>query len=343
MLLKRESAKPIAVVEKLGGLQAQQARPPFAGLWTRVAGFKREDLLKALHARQIVRATTLRGTLHLVSPKDFALWRPVLQTMFSTGSHAILKERLATFDQQRVLEVAGECFRSRPRTFTSLRDELVAAFPNGDERAMGYFVRMHLPVSSVADPKAAWGYSSDAEFDLSHAHDGEGDAESMVLRYLAAFGPATIADFQAWSGLKQAKPVFEKLTAKLCTFQDEKKRVLFDLPDAPRPDAETPASIRFIAEFDNLVLGHADRTRIVSEEHRPRVVTKNLLVLGTFLVDGFVAGIWKCERKRKAAVLRVEPFGKLASKQWKALEEEGAQLAQFLEPDASSVSVTRSE
>jgi hypothetical protein len=339
MLLKRESAEPLAVVEKLGGLQAQQARPPFAGLWTRIAGFKRDDLLKALCDRKIVRATTLRGTLHLTSPADFALWRPVLQTTFTAGAHAILRERLATFDQARVLETAAACFKNCPRTFTGLRDELVAAFPDGDERGMGYFVRMHLPVASVPDPNAAWGFSSDAEFDLRFTHESEGDAESLVLRYLAAFGPASIADFQAWSGLKQAKPVFDQLKAKLRLFQDDKKRVLFDLPDAPRPDAGTPAPVRFIAEFDNLVLGHADRARIVADEHRPRIVTKNLLVLGTIIVDGFVAGTWKCERKKKEATLRIEPFEKLAPKIRKALEEEGEQLARFLEPDAVSVSI----
>jgi hypothetical protein len=341
MLLKREISDPITVIEKLGGLQAQQARPPFVGLWTRLESFKREQLLKPVHARKVLRATTLRGTLHLITPRDFAAWRPVLQPMFSAGAQSILRDRLTTFDPALVLEAARKSFGARARTFTSLRDELVASFPDGDERAMGYFVRMHLPLASLADANAPWGFSSDAEFNLdADAHDTEGDAQSLVLRYLAAFGPASIADFQAWSGIKQAKPVFEALQSKLLKFQDPKKRILFDIPEAPRPSEDTPAPVRFIAEFDNLVLGHADRTRIVSELHRPRVVTKNLLVLGTFLIDGFVAGIWKCERKKKEAILKLEPFEKVAPKVRKELEREGLELARFLEPDATNFSVT---
>lgn len=341
MLLKREKSDPVAVIEKLGGLQAQQARPPFVGLWTRLEAFERDHLLKPVHARKVLRATTLRGTLHLITPRDFAAWRPVLQPMFSSGAQSILRDRLTTFDPSLILDTARKSFATRARTFTSLRDELVAAFPDGDERAMGYFARMHLPLASLPDSDATWGFGPDAEFDLQGAaHDAEGDPQSLVLRYLAAFGPASAADFQAWSGLK-AKPVFDALQSKLLTFHDDKKRTLYDIPDAPRPPAETPAPIRFIAEFDNLVLGHADRARIVSELHRPRVVTKNLLVLGTFLIDGFVAGIWKCERKKKEAILKLEPFEKVAPKVWKELEREGLELARFLEPDAASFSVAR--
>ena len=321
------------MVEHLAGLQAQQARPPFVGLWTRLENFKKDDLMRPLSERRILRATTIRGTLHLVSRADFLAWRPVLQPMLSAGAQTILRDRLTTFDQQRVLGAARTAFSDRARTFTSLRDHLVSAFPEADERAMGYFVRMHLPLASVPDPSADWGFGSDAEFELASAPAAEGDAASLVTRYLGAFGPASVADFQAWSGLKSAKAWFEALN--LAAFQDEKKRILYDLPNAPRPGAETPAPIRFIAEFDNLVLGHADRSRIVADEHRGRVVTKNLLVLGTFLVDGFVAGVWKVERKKSVAVLRLDPFVKLTVKARKALEQEGELLARFLEPEAS--------
>jgi hypothetical protein len=198
---------------------------------------------------------------------------------------------------------------------------------------------MNLPVSSVPDAGSQWGFSSDAAFELLNHPATGGGHRSLVTRYLAAFGPASIADFQAWSGIRNAKAMFDPLKEELLTFQDEKKRLLFDLPDAPRPDEETPAPVRFIAEFDNVVLGHADRSRIISEEHRRRVVTRNLLVLGTFLVNGFVSGIWKSERKKKDATLHLEPFIKLAPKTKKALELEGEQLLRFLEPDAYNVAI----
>lgn len=328
MLLKRESLDVARVIEHLGGLQAQQARPPFTGLWSRIDGFTSEHLSNLLRARKVLRAMMLRGTLHLVTAADFQAWRPLLQPMLNAGAQGILRDRLTNFDHEKVLEFAGDRYKIGPRTFTSLRNELVAAFPDGDERAMGYFVRMNLPLASVPDTNSVWGFSGDAEFESVAGFRAMGGCKpgSLVTRYLGAFGPATVADFQAWSGLKGAKPLFEGLN--LVTFQDDRKRVLYDLPDAPRPDAETPAPIRFIAEFDNLVLGHADRSRIVADEHRPRIVTKNLLVLGTFLVDGFVAGTWKCERKK----IRIEPFDAVPPKVMKALEEEGARLARFLEP-----------
>ena len=340
MLLTRQATDAVDVVERLGGLQAQQSRPPFTALWTRIAAFKSDSLVRALHERKLLRATMLRGTLHLVSPRDFLAWRPVLQPMLTAGALAILRDRLQTLDHTHLLDAARECFKSRPRTFTSLRDGLMARFPDGDERAMGYFARMHLPLGSVPDIKAAWAFNSDAEFELATQQPlGEGNSESLVRRYLSAFGPASIADFQAWSGLKNAKVLFGPLEDKLSRFQDARKRVLYDLPEAPRPAEDTPAPVRFIAEFDNLILGHADRSRIISDEHRPRVVTKNLLVLGTFLVDGFVAGIWKTERKKQTATLRLEPFDKLSVKTKKALELEGEQLIRFLEPDAAEAAL----
>ena len=339
LLLKRETMPVVRAVERLVGLQAQQARPPFAGLWTRLVDFDRSELASALEACKLLRATFLRGTLHLITPKDFAQWRPELQPMLTAGSQSILRERLDTFDHQRVLDAARACFKTGPRTFTKLRDALVALFPDADERAMGYFARMHLPVASVPDPASEWSFSADAEFELiapqrAAAVAGDAAPGSLVMRYLMAFGPASVADFQAWSGLKGSKPLFDAVRTNLCQFQDEKKRVLYDLPDAPRPSLETPAPVRFIAEFDNLVLAHADRTRIVSDEHRPRVVTKNLLVLGTFLVDGFVAGTWKCERKKGAATLRLQAFGRQTAMVRKALEQEGDPLLRFLEPEA---------
>ena len=159
--------------------------------------------------------------------------------------------------------------------------------------------------------------------------------ETLVRRYLAAFGPAAPSDAQAWSGLQGLREVFESLRSSLVTFRDERKRELFDLPDAPRPPEDAEAPVRFIPDFDNLVLSHDDRSRIVADAHRGRVTLKNLQVRATFLVDGMVAGTWKSERKRKAAVLVMEPFGAVTKRTRAALEEEGDVLLSFLEQDAT--------
>ena len=142
-----------------------------------------------------------------------------------------------------------------------------------------------------------WGFPPVADFTLADAWLGEplatDDApEPLVLGYLAAFGPATAADAQTWSGLTGIKPVLERLRPQVRVFRDERGRELFDLPAAPRPDDDVPAPPRFLPEFDNLVLSHADRTRVLADEHRGFVVTKNLRVRATFLWDGFACGTW---------------------------------------------------
>ena len=332
-LLERQAVPPLTMIERLGGLQAQQARPPFVGLWSRLEGFRREQLIELLEAKTVVRALFWRGTLHLLSANDFHAWRESIQPMLTAGMRSILKERVRTFDAELVLAHARKQFGNGPRTFTELRNALVEAFPDGGDRAMGYFVRTHLPLVSVPT-KMAWGFPADAEFQMIPS-PSKTKPSSIVKRYLAAFGPATVADFQAWSGYKGAQALFDK--EDLEVFPGRK--TFYDVSGSPRPDEDVPAPVRFIAEFDNLILSHADRTRIISEEHRPKVVTKNLLVLGTFLVDGFVAGIWKVDRKKTEAKLHIQTFIKVSAAAQRDLKEEGDRLTRFLEPDASTISI----
>ena len=153
---------------------------------------------------------------------------------------------------------------------------------------------------------------------------------------MCCFGPATAADAQTWSGLKGLSAVFDELRPKLRTFRDERRRELFDLPSAPRPDADVAAPVRFLPEFDNIILSHADRTRIVDDAHRPAIVTKNLQVRATFLVDGFVAGTWSVEREKAAATMIVQPFTKLSRAVQQDLQREAQQLLEFSERDAKT-------
>lgn len=339
MLLEREATSALDAIARLAGLQAQVARPPFVGLWTRLRDFRREELLGLLHGRQAVRSTAMRGTLHLMTAEDYASLRGSLQPGLLKGLQSILRDRMETLDIPGLIE-RGRAFFAAPRTFDDLRVELKQADPECDERAMAYAIRIHLPLVQVptGDP---WGFPAAAGFTTAAAWLGRevgtaaAPAHELVRRYLAAFGPATPGDAQAWSGLAGLRPVFEELRPELVTFRDERKRELFDLPGAPRPSEDTPAPVRFLPEFDNLVLSHDDRTRVMDDAHRPQVVTKNLLVRATFLVDGRVGGTWRMERKKNTALLQIEPFAPLAAPDRAALEAEGDALLAFLEGDAA--------
>jgi hypothetical protein len=324
LLLARESFSAVEAVERLAGMQAQVPKPPFIGLWTRLADFDREELRAAIASQELVRATMMRATIHLVSRRDFPSWRATIQPALTAAASAITK---GGFDVEALCATGRKFFR-QPHVFEELREQ----FPKEHERLMAYAVRMHLPLVMVPD-ESPWSYPPNAQFTLAPKLAAPSVPE-LVRRYLAAFGPASPADFQTWSGLKGARAAFDELELV-------QLGKLFDLPDAPRPDEDTDAPVRFLPEFDNLLLAHSDRTRIIADEHRPRVVTKNLRILATFLIDGFVAGTWTITRKSKRATLTLEPFVNIERKKRKALEEEGEKLVRFAEPEAGTVEVAR--
>src|SRR5215207_5579651 len=343
MLLRRERGTVAEAVERLCGMQAQEPRPPFPGLWTRLQEFRREDLHRALHDRTVVRGTLMRGTLHLMSAADYIMHRMTLQPML-TRSLALLGTRAEGLDADEVLRIARALLGESPRTFGELRAALVEAFPDINDRAVGFTVRMRLPLVMIPT-EDRWGFPADSRFGLAESWLGtplsnEANAEALVLRYLAAFGPATAGDVQQWSGLQGIKPVLESLRPRLVLFRDERGRTLFDLPDAPRPVEETPAPPRFLPEFDNLLLSHVDRTRLLADEHRHFILgAKNGRIPATFLVDGWVAGTWRVERKKEAATLAITPFAALPKSTAAALGEEGEALTRFLEDDAATCAV----
>jgi hypothetical protein len=328
--------EPVEAIERLAGMQAQEPRPPFVGLWSRLEGFAREDLVAALDDGSALRGMLLRATLHTVSAPDFRAFRAVVQPVLSAAYAGVDKRRREGVDIDAVLPVARELLHDEPRTFNELRALLSERFPDANERGLGYAARTHLPLTMVPTDDR-WGFPRDAKFALAEA-DADDSPEPLVRRYLAAFGPASAADAQTWSGLRGVAGVLEEMD-DLERYEDGQGRTLFDLPEAQRPDAAVPAPIRFLPEFDNLVLAHADRTRLLDDEHRPCVVTKNLRVKATFLVDGRVAGTWKSTRKGKKASLAIEPFKKLRKKDTKELTSEGEQLLRFVEEDAASFEV----
>ncbi|HTE64001.1 MAG TPA: winged helix DNA-binding domain-containing protein, partial [Solirubrobacteraceae bacterium] len=255
LLLARERLAPVDAVERLGGLQAQEPKPAFTALWTRLEGFERAQLHAALAQRSVVRGTMMRATLHMTSAADYAALRPSLQPMLTGAMQGILRQR-GDVDVERVLPAARELLAERPRTFNDLRAELSERFPEYEHRALGYAVRMQLPLLMVPS-EDRWSFPSDACFALAERWIEEplagDDPAALVRRHLAAFGPAGAADIQAWSGLKGLKDTVDAMADELVAFKHG-RRTLYDLPDAPRPDEDTPAPPRLLPEFDSLLL-----------------------------------------------------------------------------------------
>ena len=344
MLLARAGDVAVpAAVERIGGMQAQEPKHPFLGLWTRLEGFAGEALLDAIAAREVVRATLMRSTLHLFSAADYAALRLALQPPASVALR-VLGARSEGLDAVAVVSAARELLAGRPLAFDAIRAGLQQRFPDVNDRALGYAARTLVPLVMVPDAAGRWGYPRVGEFALAEEFlDGPlaPDApQALARRYLGAFGPASAADVQTWSGVGGMKAVLDGMRAELAVFADERGRELFDLPAAPRPGAGAEAPVRFLPEFDNLVLAYDDRTRVIADAHRPLVTTKNLRVKATFLVDGVVAGTWALAVKRKVAAVELQPFGALPTRALQELEAEGEALARFAEPDAKAHAVT---
>jgi hypothetical protein len=277
----------------------------------------------------------MRATLHIVSRAGFAAQRPVLDDVMTRAMTGALRGRDAGLDLAKVLPAATKLLAQRPRTFNELRSELSERFPKVNERALGYAVRTQVPLVMVPS-EDEWAFPRESQFALPRGKLRRPDPEKLVLSYLAAFGPASAADVQRWSGAQGVKPVLEGLREQLVTFEGTKKRELFDLPEAPRPGPDADAPPRFLADFDSLVLAHDDRTRLIADEHKPLIASRNLRIPAMVLWDGFAAGTWRIERKRGVATLSVTPFAKLPRGAKSALEPEALGLLAFAEPEAKS-------
>jgi hypothetical protein len=345
MLLAREPVGVVEAVERLAGMQAQEPKHPFIGLWTRVEGFSSEKLLSAVREREVVRATLMRSTLHLMSAADYAAVRMALQPSRSVALR-VLGARSKGLDLDAVLPAARELLRGTPLPFDDIRARLREQFPDVDDRALGYAVRTLVPLVMVPGcDDDRWGFPRVCAFALADEWLDEPLAEdaleALVTRYLGAFGPASAKDVERWCAVGGMASVLDSMRERLSAFADERGRELFDLPDAPRPDADVAAPVRLLPEFDNLVLAYDDRSRVIADEHRPLVTTKNLRVKATFLLDGVVAGTWAVAVKRKTATLTLSPFAALPKRVAAELEAQACVLLTFLEPDAKAHAVER--
>ena len=335
LLLERHALDPVAALERLFAMQAQLPRAPFLGLWARLTGFQRRDLLDAIHERRVVRSTLMRGTLHLASANDVLAFRTTVMPPRETTLPWGVKPTPELLEQ--VLAIGRDHFAPGPRDFESVRQALEA---QGLEpvRPLAYAARMFLPLVQ-ASSDAQFGHEPGGDFTLARTWLGrdehaEPQPQALARRYLAAHGPSLPADFSAWSGLRAAAATFEALGEELVTFKDERGRKLYDLRDAARPSGDTPAPVRLLADFDGAVLCRADRTGIIRPEHAPLMASKNGLIPAMVLVDGVVAGTWRIEAKKKSVAVAIRLFDNVAAKDRKAIEAEALSAAAFLAPDA---------
>ncbi|MFE3656316.1 winged helix DNA-binding domain-containing protein [Streptomyces sp. NPDC059165] len=324
-----------AAVARLVGLQAQNVKPPYYALAARLHDFDPQELSALMEAREVARTVTLRSTIHTHTADDCLSLRPFAQPGGPERELAVFAKRLDGVDLDRLAAVTRELLDERPRPIGDLRAALVAQWPDADPLALTVAARCLLPLVQVT-PRGLWGRSGQvtlttAERWFGRAVEQAPSSDTMVLRYLAAFGPASVKDMQTWSGLTRLRPAFDRLRPELLTFQDEKGVDLFDLPDAPRPDPDTPAPPRFLPEFDNVLLSHADRSRIVPGDAKGRTWKGNQ-PYRVFLVDGFLAGIWQLDETADAAVLTVQSFSTLTRAERAALAEEGERLLTRMAP-----------
>ncbi|MET8805315.1 winged helix DNA-binding domain-containing protein [Streptomyces sp. NPDC004546] len=332
LLLRRSALSPQAAVGHLLGLQAQSVKPPYYALAARLDGFAPERLSALMADREVARIVTLRSTLHTHTAEDCLTLRPLVQSA-RDRELGQFRGGLAGVDLGLLAGLARELVEAEPRTMAQLRQALSARWPDADPRALAVAARCTLPLVQVT-PRGLWGRSGQvalttAEHWLGRPAGPAPEPDAVVLRYLAAFGPASVKDMQTWAGLTRLKDAFERLRPRLLTFRDPNGVELFDLPDAPRPDPDTPAPPRFLPEFDNLLLSHADRGRVVPAEHRGRHWQGNQ-AYRTLLVDGFLAGVWKLDPD----ALVVEPFAELTRAQRDEVTAEGERMLAVLHPQS---------
>jgi hypothetical protein len=350
-LIERRERDPLDVMEDVVGLQAQDVKAPYYGLWTRIAGFAPQQLSTLLAERRAVRIVLMRGTIHLVSARDAPALRPVVQDVIARATRSSWGPGADGVDLAELEQTGRALVEAEPLTFAQLGARLAERWPQADPHALAQHIRALVPLVQVP-PRGLWGRSGPAAHtSLEHWRAGVAAAppaepalDATVLRYLAAFGPASVADVQKWSGLTRIAAVVERLAPQLRAFADGEGRALFDLPDAPQPDPGTEIPLRFVAPFDNVLLSHVDTSRILPAEHRGRVMTINGLVSGTYLVDGFVQGAWKLQATRRAATVTLTPFGAKTTKKLRAaLEAEAEALLAFAAPEATERAVVLSD
>ena len=342
-MLEPASLGVVAATESLAGLQAQEPASPYLALWARLAGFAPHELDRALADRTIVKATLMRVTLHAVSAADYVSLLPALRPMH----HALRRRGTGSIDDRivRRLGRSALAFAAEPRANPVLRDHVEA-----EARRLGvdleeawWWVRLRHDFIHVPTTRP-WSFARRPTLAAAAAWLGEPAfaaepiaIEHLVRRYLGAFGPATMADAAAWSGMTIARlrPGFAavEMAGELWRGRDERGRELLDLPAAPRPGGGIEPPPRFLPMWDSLLLAYADRTRVIDDAVRSIVTGRNGDTFPTFLIGGMVAGLWWAVAEPGGRCrIELEPFGRIAPRARRTLVAEAERLAAFLEP-----------
>ena len=348
-LLEPRALGPLELVEHLLGLQGQAPAPPYTGLWTRLAGFEGEHLSTLIESREVVRMTLMRGTVHVVSAADAAVLRPITEPAHRAVVARAYAERLAGVDLDELAARVRDLVEERPRTPAELVAALGGRWPDAVPQALTNAASAWVPLLQTP-PRGLWkrgGQPRLTTFEhwtgrsLAAPDEEHASIDDVVLRFLAAFGPASVKDVQKWSMLTRLGAVLDRLRPRLVTFRDEAGTELFDLPDAPRPDPGVPAPVRFLPEFDNVLLSYAGFDRVMDPAHKRTIFTVNGRILGTVLVAGFAAATWRVDVGKGRATLTVTPLTAIAARDRRSVAAEGARLLAFLEPDAEGEVVVR--
>jgi Winged helix DNA-binding domain len=349
LLLRRAKLNVVAAIERLAALQAQWSPSPYIALWSRLLGFRHERLWSAIEGHRVIRARLMRGTLHLVSARDFYAYAVATQDLQRGAWNRLQIGRGVDPKEVAALAIAfARDPRRKEEVLAHVQERVAGALGGPFNWLVWRFVSAHADLIT-APPGGHWEYGgTDAPYVAARhwiaggGRPSEDDALALLVRRcIAAFGPVTLADIAKFAGQvpPRIRPALERLTPTLRTFADEQGRILYDFPRAPRPSADAPAPVRFLPRYDELLIGYAHRDRVIAAQHRPAIYAKNAIIEAVVLVDGFAAGTWSVQRSKTDAVLRIEPFRKLGRKDRAAVTREGQQLARFLAPEAKTTGV----
>jgi len=340
-LLRREPRAVAATIEHLVGMQSQVPRDPFVALWSRIDGFDPAELDRLMTERAAVRTGLMRTTLHLVTSPDALVMRPIFAPVLSRvlQSQRAFRTGLAGVDLGELVAFGAEHLAQRPMTAGELRPILAGRWPDGDPAVLMMGIRYLVPIVQVP-PRGLWRGTGQPTLTtlqawLDRPEDPRRDTGALLVRYLAAFGPASVPDMRTWSWLTGLAEVVDGLRGQLRTYRSEGGRELLDAVDAPIADAETPAPPRFLPEYDNLFLSHDDRSRIAGAWYEEDRYSR-----GKLFVDGFLTGGWRIDAKpRTTPRLVVDLFRRLTTEEQGAVDGEADALLRFLTPDAEHRSV----